>query len=460
MRCLVTAIRGDAGQTITRRRAVAAQLSNELWAVKSAKPAADSLVSKTISLVNSAICSRDDALQTRRDRFAFLSRAVAAGAADRVRLQGWARDLELQCEVERVAHNENVEALRVEWTRTEHLWRAKLEIARQQLKSLSQFRERRDQLEQQRRQVADALQRGKRENSVELKQIHRILVDQREAFERELAARLEVADKFVADFADLHIDVATQRIADECRELRGQMDDENDSALKLLTENDMLQNRLKKLEERRKIFTFGFERAQKLDTRLADRAAAVEAQMQQRGSEFSESIRTVKDNCECSVKELRSRLQDLRDANVQLKQDAAVAARDLAAAEDSRFERLRTDCDILQAIKDAAVFVLAALDRRYGPDDGTIRRRSELTEVIRRLATIKIVKGVVREVRDTTDVAVQTDRPGKVLAPRTAKIAASPRFRGTHQRFQDMPDYRRVYGQPSLGHDWVRIRIG
>jgi hypothetical protein len=308
--------------------------------------------------------------------------------------------------------------------------------------------------------VVEAIHREKRENSLELTDIHTKLVDQRELFEQDLAARLEVADKFVADFSDLHMDVGTQRIADECRELRETMTTDNDRTLKLLTDNDALQIQLKKLQEKNQIFKNAFERARKLDALLADRADAVEAQMRQQGVEFSEAIKMVEDDREYRVRELRLRAQELRDANVRLKQETALAARDLAAAEGARFERLRTDCELLQLIRDAAAFILAGLDRRYGEDDRVARRRTQLTQVVRRLATIRVVHGVIREVRDTTDVAVQTDGPRKVLAPpKAVRVTLNPRVRGIQQRFQDAPDYRRVYRQPCLRRDMVKIRF-
>jgi hypothetical protein len=116
-----------------------------------------------------------------------------------------------------------------------------------------------------------------------------------------------------------------------------------------------------------------------------------------------------------------------RSRNVALKEGIAAAARDLAAAECARFDRLRREFEYLRALNGAATFVLAALNKRFGsiPEEEAVgRTRCALSAIIRKLATIRVGGRAPRRRAPSgrVDAGVQTDWLPPVIPPMSSRV--------------------------------------
>jgi hypothetical protein len=142
---------------------------------------------------------------------------------------------------------------------------------------------------------------------------------------------------------------------------------------------------------------------------------------------FSARLASIRTTHAMRVGAAGARARAARSRNVALKEGVAVAARDLAAAECARFDRLRREFEYLQALDDAATFVLAALDKRFGPvpeEDATGRRKSALSAIIRKLATIRVGGPAPRRQAPPgrVDASVQTDWLPPVVPLRSTRF--------------------------------------
>jgi hypothetical protein len=142
---------------------------------------------------------------------------------------------------------------------------------------------------------------------------------------------------------------------------------------------------------------------------------------------FSAKLASIRATHAMQVGATLARARAERSRNVMLKEGVAAAARDLAAAECARFDRLRHEFEYLRALNDAATFVFAALDKRFGrvPEADAIgRTRCALAAIIRKLATIRVSRPAPRGPAppDRVNAAVQTEWLPPVVAPISARM--------------------------------------
>jgi hypothetical protein len=294
------------------------------------------------------------------------------------------------------------------------------------------------------------IQDERRQHSDELTSFHKQLLDQRHFYHTDLVTKLAIARQFVADFADLHMDLFTQQIADETSGYRDDMKRDDAQALQMLKDNELYRERLRKLEQQHHIYQMGLSKTESEHDKLEAQDAELEISLGKQMSNTSRDLAELRESREHRIGELRSRLRAGRERNVALKQEAAVASRALAAAEQAKYEHFRKEYEIMQSMSDAAVFLLTALDERFGPipeEDAVRNQQCTLNKIIRKLASIKIeAKRRPVVATDTADAEVQTVAvvPPPPLMPPTA-VAGNPRKRRTTQRFTELPIYQKLF---------------
>jgi chromosome segregation ATPase len=310
------------------------------------------------------------------------------------------------------------------------------------------------------------IQSERSQNAAEMTAIHKQLLDQRDFCERDLTARLAVAHKFVEDFSDLHMDRFTQQLADETSGYREELRKDNAYTLEMLNENESHRTRLHKLEQQNQIYQMGVDKAETQHSKLKSQADSLEFALHEQLTESEQKLNDMHENIELKIEELRTRLTFLRNQNVDLKQEVAIATRNLAIAQEAKYEHFKKEYELMQSMNKAAAFLLTALDEKYGPtpEENDIRnKRSTLNQIIRKLAMIKHEKREPKVVKvDRADVEVQTDRiKPRIKAPPFSANGANPRRRGTVQRFKDIPEYKIIFGSiplPSTVRENTKVR--
>lgn len=466
----ITQIKGDPEQTARVAELNANRLDKELEAEKERKPTSDRIFRDSIVSINQAKKQVNDQLETRKDRADFLRRAIRAAETDQANLKKRMEEIRTQEAEEKQQHNADMEQLRIKFSDIETALKSKVQGALQQLKGLREFQEHKHQLDQQKRQVTKLISDGKKQNAQELTDIHRKLVEQREFYENQLREQLAVARQFATDFADLHLDLATQKIADETKTLRDKMKEEDMTELEIITKNEKLRSQLKRVQQEYDIHVQSTSTVETRAARLKKEHDAMEARVTTDGQNYDDIIRAFRDESDFKVKELSKRAEELRNLNVDLKQKTAVAARELALAEERRYEKMKKEYELVNALNNAAVFVLTSLDKKVTSDDDEelSTQKSALNQIIRKLAMIKKAPPSSSRTPGTElrDVEVQTDKPrnplltgAKVSEPSTSSRASNPRSWGI-QKFRDVPEYQRIFSgkrDPALGNR-VRYR--
>ena len=298
------------------------------------------------------------------------------------------------------------------------------------------------------------IEEGKRQNANELTEIHRKLIEQREFYEQDLRNKLAEANRFASDFADLHIDMATKRIADDTTSRREELKTQEMSEYKLLTENEQLRKKLINLQRDHEIYVKSVKAAESKAGKMKQQVEEIESQLTTGAQDPDDRLRSCRDENEFRIKELTERVAKMRNVNVELKQQAAIAAREFAQAQERKYDNMRKEYELVAAMSDAAVFVLTALDKKIGKvNNPEIQStKSALNKIIQRLTLIAPWRPAPRRVRtvDTRDQGVQTEKPfnpvlftGKVKEPGSTSVS-NPRTRGM-QSFKNAAEYRRVY---------------
>jgi hypothetical protein len=457
MRAPVVAIRGDPDQTATKEQINVDHLDSVLESIHSAKPDSDLLAENTVTILNQATLDCNTEVGTHRDRLLFHQRALATALSDQERLKRWAADIEIRAGNEKAKYNEELEGLRFAWSEVQNGVRSKIQIALQQLKSLREFQDHKHRIDQQKRQVSLLIKNERAQNSDDLTEIHHQLLDQRMFYENDFSERMATAQRFVADFSDLHMDLLAQRIADETMKCRGELDRDNEEALKNLNENSELRRKWERLEQQHQIHQMRTDRSQREHTKAKEQTEILERALTEQLARSERVLTEVRETNENRVAELRRRLRAARDRNVELKQEAAVAARNLAAVEEAKYEHFRREYELMQSMNDAAVFLLTALDDRFGPipEENAVRnQRCTLNQIIRKLATIKVEKP-----KEFKNVEVQTNESG--LTP-TEPVA--PKRRATGKKDTEMTIVDRVLAtvaapavrRPRMGRIFVK----
>ena len=451
----VTQIKGDPEQTIKQTELDNTCLERELNDANAKRDGARNLIRDTIASINHARATNADVIQTRNDRIAFFRRAIAAAETDQKNLQQQLREIEARGEDERLKQNAKMEQLRLDFSEVESDLRAQVQGRLQQLKNLREFQEQRHILDQQKRQLTQMIAQERQQYSDELTEIHRKLVEQREFYERDLREKLATANKFVDDYADLHMDLVTQKIADETKTKRDEMKDGNASDFKLLTDNEKLRKKATDLERNHEIHKRSVKVVETRAIKIKAQMDEVEARMNAQGQDAGESLRNFRDEAEFRITELTQRLRDMRDMNVELKQKTALAAKNLAAVQESRFEHMKKEYELVTAMNDAAVFVLTSLDKVADTEDEEIKKKkSALNQIVQILANMKPKPPVAARAKTTElkEAEVQTEKPCNPLLwggktpepPGSSKGTGNPRTRVANN-FRKMPEYRRVY---------------
>jgi hypothetical protein len=453
MRRPVTDIRGDAEQTAAKLETTAGRLACALERARDEGRESDRVVSRTVDSLNRAFSEGAAAVRARRDRLLFHRRALAAALADHQRLIRWRGAIEARCEAEKGEYRSALEGLRAAWAEVEDGLGSRIQIALRQLKSLRQFQEFKHRIDQQRRQAAEALLSERRRHSRELTAIHCALLGQRECYGRGLAGGLAAARRFVADFSDLHMDRLSERIAGKAGEQREWLRAADAEALEMVTTNERLRVRLRRREQQRQVYSMGLERAESELARLKAQAEAAELSLNAQRRRSQSDVTAVRESADLRVGELRTRLHCLREQNLGLKQEAAAAAHDLATVEEARCEHFRREYSLMDAMSGAAVFLLTALDDRFGPvpqEDAVRNQRSALNQIIRKLVSIRTE--AQREAPppvEKADAAVQTEEitPRVVLAapPLLPSVVGNSRRRALQQRFSQITESKRVF---------------
>lgn len=450
----VTQIKGDPEQTIKQTEIDNSCLERELNDATSKRDGARALIASSIASINQARATNADILQTRSDRISFLRRAISAAETDQQRFQAELRDIESRAEQEKQCQNAKLEKLRLDFNEVESELKARVHGALQQLKNLREFQEHRHILDQQKRQLTQMIADEKKKYSDELSDIHRRLVEQREFYEQDLREKLAAANQFVDDYADLHMDLVTQKIAAETKSRRDEMRDGNASDFKLLTDNESLRKQATELQRSHQIRAQSVKVVEGRATKMKAQADEIEARMNSQGQDARDRLRGFREETEFRITELTQRVKDLRDMNVELKQKTAIAAKDLAAAEESRFEHMKKEYELVTAMNDAAVFVLTSLDKVADKEDEEIKKKkSALNQIVQILATIEKKPPVAARAKtiELKEAEVQTEKPcnpllwtGKIAEPPSSARVANPRLKASNN-FKRMPEYRRVY---------------
>ena len=459
-KALVMNIKGDLEQTCKRNESNVKHLEMKFDEYTKQNQQSNSIIKHSIEEINHANEINDEKLKTLKDRIGYLQRVIKANNDDQRIFKDKLVEIAKMGEEKKEEHQRNLEKQKANQIEMENELQMEIQDILSQLKNFRGFQEQRHQLDQQIRTLRNLIDTTKKNNHQEITEIRHKILDQRTFYEEDLKTRLVEARQFAKDFSDLHMDLVTQKIAEE--------NIENRNALK----QDMLQSieNLRKNDELRKKWIV-VERDFKINQENVGKIAKDYAALKVQCKEYEEKLETItqenrqrlmqlKDETEFSLNDHQQDLLELKKRNEELKKEAALAARQLKRAEAKRFEAFKKEVQFLDQMNQSASFLLTSiskampLDENTDNDDQLNVHRSELSKLMRRLQAVseKMKQNtlIYPNYVETADAETQTDKllrtdylSGKVSAP-PIKPGVNPR-RTIYQAQRKPGVYKRLY---------------
>lgn len=433
-------------------------MQNDIMSQRSARADATQLVLQFKKQLQAAALQVEKKAETQQSRIEFLTRTLNNAEKEKDKLISRIRQFENESESQREKYNQQVEAIQYQTKEIESSYAHKIQNALSQLRALREFQGHKHQMDERMRNLSNQIAKERKQRTVELAQIHKKLVAQREYYEHQLTTKLSEADEYATKFEDLDLDKVTTKILHETEERREAIKEEANMATEVIKRNDQLRHQIQDLEQQRKLLN---DSEKSLTSQTVDLKAKLEDTKRKvdESIELSKSrIQQLKDRMANKISELEMRLDDDKKQKENLTRELALAQRQLAFAESQRDERLKKDRNLLSVMNESAIFILTSLElqEKDPTKEELAAHSSALNAVIRKIANVsQDLTGVEPKfAKDTTnDTPLKSESKiksflssGKPTAI-TAAVRKAKSQRKNAEDFRNLPDYQKLYGK-------------
>lgn len=436
-------------------------MENDIMSQRSAHTDAAQLVLQFKRQLQAAALQVEKKTETQQERIEFLTRTLNSAEKEKDRIISRIRQFENEADSQKEKYNQQVEAIHYQTKEIESSYTTKIQNALSQLRSLREFQGHKHQMDERMRNLGNQIAKERKQRTIELAEIHRKLVAQREYYEHQLATKLSEADEYATKFEDLDLDKATTKILHETEERREAIKAEANMASEVVKRNDQLRHQIQDLEQQRKVLN---DNEKNLTSQTVDLRAKLEDTKRKVSESFELSrsrIQQLKERMSNKILELETRLEDDRRQQENLTRELALAQRQLAFAETQRDERLKKDRNLLGVMNESAIFILTSLElqEKDPTKEELAAHSSALNAVIRKIANVsQDLTGVEPKfVKDTSEDTPHFNESkvkgflasgGKPTAI-TAAVRKAKSQRKNAEDFRNLPDYQKLYSKDS-----------
>lgn len=295
----------------------------------------------------------------------------------------------------------------------ENKLRSQIESLSHQLKSLREFKERKSILIEQKKTLEKLIFEEKKASHMEINAIHKKLLDQRDFYDQDLRDRLENAKNYATKFADLHIDVLTQKIQAESLSKRKELQSSDSQIYNHLNSCDQIMKDIEQYTRRNTILKAKVELGTLDIVELKKAKKKIEYEMLQTVTNHQAELSQYQEIYNEKESKMSNQLIRLREQNQILKTQVERELEEMKVAENSRVDSQATDSKsqfqrgLFELLRLSADDVLKAIENKYGPsnDDIFLSHRSSMAKLIRRLSLLQ-AKNSPQFISSSNDPAV------------------------------------------------------
>ncbi|OHT06382.1 hypothetical protein TRFO_05579 [Tritrichomonas foetus] len=386
----VTAIKGDAEQTAQGSKIKVDKLEGKCAEYKEQIKHTPEIYEQMHKELSQAIEKNENSYQFIKGRLHYLQHAVLANRNDQNIFKSKLVDIHNKGMKEKADFDQQIAELRFQQQEMENGYQTKIKAVMYQLQGLREFQFRRHILEDQIKDLKRLISQESKAHHEEITEIHHLLLNQREYYENDLRTRLTDAQNYARTYADLHIDLLTQKIYDETYEHRSNLNSLNKKDIDNLYGMDDLKEKLNVIRKQNKILRLNVEKStlELLDLKRTKKELVQE--MNDKLEMHKNMLEDYKEELSDKIAELSVHVPIIRDKNQLLKQEHAELLKTVQQLEESRLDIGKDDADLLNKVNENSELLFNKLEEKYGESDDPIlvSHKTPIGKLIRKLSLV------------------------------------------------------------------------